>query len=348
MYRLALVGFGNVGQGLASILLKKGELLERRYGFKASIVAVSTLRKGSLYHPTGLDLQALLDAGRAGSFDTYPTAPGLIRGRDPLATIRDTDADVVVETTYTNFETAEPALTHVFTALELGKHVITANKGPVALAYHEIAALAARKQVYFGYEGTVMGGTPALRLARIALAGCEISGLRGVINGTTNFILTQMEQGQSYEAALAEAQRLGFAEADPTGDVEGYDALGKLIILANTVMGLTLKFDAVERIGITKLTIDDIRAAQANNMRWKLVASVNTSAKGTTAYVRPEQLPLSDPLATLDGGTNAITYLTDLMGSVTLVGAGAGPVATGFALLSDLLELHNQDLLRKP
>ncbi|MBX3085331.1 MAG: homoserine dehydrogenase [Anaerolineae bacterium] len=347
MYRLALIGFGNVGQGLAQILLKKGELLERRYGFKASIVAVATLRKGSLYHPTGLDLQALLAAGQAGSFDSYPTTPGLIRGRDPLATIRATDADVVVETTYTNFQTAEPALTHVCTALELGKHVITANKGPVALAYHEIAALAARKQAFFGCEGTVMGGTPALRLARMSLAGCTISGARGVINGTTNFILTQMEQGQSYADALAEAQRLGYAEADPSGDVEGYDALGKLVILANTVMGLTLKFDEVTRQGITHLTPEDIRAAQADNMRWKLIASVKTSPAGTTAYVRPERLPLSDPLANLDGSTNAITYLTDLVGAVTLVGSGAGPEPTGFALLSDLLELHSQDLLRK-
>ncbi|MFN8421704.1 MAG: homoserine dehydrogenase [Anaerolineae bacterium] len=343
MHRLALIGFGNVGQGLAQILLDKASVLKAEQGFEAKIVAVATLRKGSLYHPDGLDLKALIAAAQTGNFNAYPDTAGLVRGLDPLATIRETNADVIAENTYTDFNTAEPALTHVRTALTLGKHVITANKGPVALAYREIEALAKQNNVYFGYEGTVMGGTPSLRLARLGLAGCTISGFRGIINGTTNFILTQMETGKGYADALAEAQHLGYAEADPTGDVEGYDALGKLIIVANTIMGLALKIKEVERVGITKISSGDIKQAQAEAKRWKLIAGVRKSADGQVqASVRPELIPLGDPLASVGGGINAITYDTDLLGSVTLIGAGAGPQATGFALLSDLLELDRR------
>lgn len=342
MLRLALIGFGNVGQGLAQLLLDKAADLNARYGFSASIVAVSTLRKGGLYQPMGLDLAALLRAGQAGNFATYPDSAGLVRNLDPLATIRQTNADVVIEVTYTDYITGEPALSHVRAALELGKHVVTANKGPIALAYHDLAALAAQQRCFFGYEGTVMGGTPTLRLARAGLAGCTLGGFRGLLNGTTNFILTEMEAGRSYADALAEAQRLGYAEADPSGDVDGWDTLLKLVIVANAIMGLSLTMSAAERQGIAHLTSADVRTAQVEGKRWKLVASVQRTDAGVTAAVRPEALPLSDPLATVMGVTNAITYTTDLLGPVTLIGAGAGPIPTGFALLSDLLELHRR------
>jgi homoserine dehydrogenase len=342
MLRLALIGFGNIGQGLAQLLIEKAADLDARYGFSASIVAVSTLRKGGLYQPTGLDLTALLRAGQAGSFASYPDTVGLVRNLDPLATIRQTNADVVIEVTYTDYTTGEPALSHVRAALELGKHVVTANKGPIALAYRDLAVLAAQHQCFLGYEGTVMGGTPTLRLARAGLAGCTINGFRGLLNGTTNFMLTEMEAGKSYADALAEAQRLGYAEADPSGDVDGWDTLVKLVIVANTIMGLSLTMDAAERQGIAHLTSADIRSAQAEGKRWKLVASVQHTDTELIASVHPEALPLSDPLATVMGATNAITYTTDLLGPVTLIGAGAGPIPTGFALLSDLLELHRR------
>ncbi len=337
--KLALIGFGTVGQGLTEILQTKADSLESQYGFRATVVAVSDLLKGAVYHPIGLDLGMLLDAGRAGELSRYPDQPGLVRGLDALQTISQSNADTVIEVSYTDLKTGEPALTHVKTAFASGKHAIITNKGPVALAYPELAHMAASKGLYFGFEGTVMSGTPALRLARTDLAGCKINEVRGILNGTTNYILTQMENGASYADALAEAQRLGYAEADPSGDVEGFDAAGKVVILANTVLGGSLRMGDVDRTGITGLTADDIALARSASERWKLIACARRTDAGIIASVRPERLPLADPLAGVHGVINAITYETDLLGQVTLVGPGAGRRETGFAILSDLLEL---------
>lgn len=339
MLRLALIGFGTVGQGLAEILHSNAEALAQQNDFRAAIVAVSDLMKGSVYCPYGLDIGLLLEAGRNGDLSSYPDQPGLIRSLDALTTIKQSNADCVIEVSYTDLRTGEPALSHVKAAFEAGKHAIITNKGPVALAYSELAELAGREGVFFGYEGTVMSGTPALRLAQTALAGCTIYEARGILNGTTNYILTQMENGASYEEALAEAQRLGYAEADPTGDVEGFDAAGKVLILANTVLGASLGMNDVDRTGITQLTSDDIESAKANGERWKLIARAQRTEQGIQASVRPERLPITNPLASVSGASNAITYETDMLGPVTLVGPGAGRRETGFAILSDLLAL---------
>jgi homoserine dehydrogenase len=342
-YKLAFIGFGTVGQGLAEILRDKAQDLLVGYGFEARIVAVSDSAKGSLYHPDGLDLDALLStAVQTGSLPAYPDAPGLIRGWDAIATIQDSNADVVVEAAWTDLVTGQPAIGHLRTAFEAGKHVVTSNKGPAALAYAELQRLAHAQGLYWGIEGTVMSGTPALRLAESALAGCRIREIRGILNGTTNFILTRMEGGDTYAAALAEAQRLGYAEADPSADVEGHDALGKLLILAAAVMGSTLRADQVACLGITQLTADDIRHARDEGKRWKLIAQLRREGDRLVASVAPQAIPLAAPLAGVTGAVNAITYVTDLLGEVTLVGPGAGRRETGFALLADLLELHRR------
>lgn len=337
---IAIIGFGTVGQGLAEILLEKGADLRRSQQVDLRVVAVCDARLGSLGSESGVDLAALLEAARRGTFDDYGDAPGLWRGWDNLTAIRDSGADVVVEATWTNLETGEPAMTHIRAAFEAGKHVVTSNKGPAALAYRELRAMADERDVLWGIEGTVMSGTPALRLGQSALAGCTIHEVRGILNGTTNFILTRMESGATYADALAEAQQLGYAEADPTADVEGYDALGKLLILAAVVMDAPLKADQVQRRGITGLTPSDIQRAQARGQRWKLIAHLRRTAAGVEAGVEPQMVDAGHPLAAVSGATNAITYVTDLLGEVTLVGAGAGRRETGFALLSDLLEIY--------
>lgn len=343
MYRLAFIGFGTVGQGAVEILRDKAAMLRDRYGFEAQVVAVTTLRKGGLYQRDGLNLDALLTAIGSGSLAHYPEAPDLIRDMDALATIQHTGADVIIEVSYTDLSTAEPALSYCRAAFDAGKSVITANKGPIALAFAELTALAKSKRAFFGYEGTVMSGQPTLRLASEALAGCTITGVRGILNGTTNYMLTQMEAGRSYADVLSEAQRLGYAEADPTGDVEGYDSAGKLAILANVILGGALTPSEVDRTGITMLTTADIEAARLSGERWKLICSASVQPNGRiTAQVRPERLPLSDPLAIVNGVTNAITYDTDLLGPVTLIGAGAGRSQTGFAIVADLLAMHRE------
>jgi homoserine dehydrogenase len=339
-HNLALIGFGTVGQGLAEILLAKGDELEARYGVRFRIVAVSDLLKGSLYDPNGLDLGALLHAAReTGKLDVYPANASLATGWDSLRTIRESNADIVVEISWTDVQTGQPAIEHVKAAFASGKHAVLTNKGPVALAYRELADLAAASNVRFRFEGTVMSGTPTIRLAQSALAGCEILEIKGILNGTTNYILTQMESGQSYAGALAEAQRLGYAEADPTADVEGWDAAGKTVILANVLLGGDLRVADVDRTGISGLTLADVEAGRAAGERWKLIARVWQEDNVTRASVRPTRLPLSHPLAGVSGAVNACTYTTDLLGDVTLVGPGAGRMETGYAVLGDLLDI---------
>ena len=337
--RLALIGFGTVGQGLAEILQSNADSLAAKNDFQAVIVAVSDLMKGSVYCPYGLDIGLLLQAGKAGNLAAYPDQPGLIRGLDALAAIAQSNADCVIEVSYTDLKTGEPALSHVKAAFHAGKHAIITNKGPVALAYSELSELARQNGVFFGYEGTVMSGTPALRLAQTALAGCTIYEARGILNGTTNYILTQMENGAPYTDALAEAQRLGYAEANPSGDVEGFDAAGKIVIIANTVLGAKLGMNDVDRTGITHLMPADVESARSNGERWKLIARARRTEQGIIASVKPERLPVTDPLASVGGVMNAVTYETDMLGPVTLVGPGAGRRETGYAILSDLLAL---------
>jgi homoserine dehydrogenase len=219
------------------------------------------------------------------------------------------------------------------------------NKGPVALAYAELAQLAEANGVRWGFEGTVMSGTPALRMPLTALAGNDVSEVRGIFNGTTNYILTKMEEGMSYADALTQAQELGYAEADPTADVEGHDALGKVVILANVIMNAPLTKDDVACQGISRLTLEDIDQAKAAGKRWKLIARCRKEDGGqVTASVGPEMVPLTDPLAGIMGATNAITYECDLAGPITLVGAGAGRVETGFSILIDLINIERKNV----
>jgi homoserine dehydrogenase len=225
--------------------------------------------------------------------------------------------------------------------LREGRHVVTANKGPIALHYQELAALAAASGVALGVEGTVMGGTPVMRLGSRLLADAGIRSAQGILNGTTNFILSRMAAGESYAAALGEAQARGYAEADPTADVEGYDAAVKTVILGNLLLGGQLGMADVDRAGISTLTLEDVEAARSEGAVWKLIGRVERDGDRLSASVGPRKLPLTHPLAAVSGPTNAITLTTDLLGDVTLVGPGAGRVETGYALLSDLLAIHH-------
>lgn len=334
--KIILIGFGTVGQGLVEILRDKADDLKLSKNFAPQIVGVVTRSRGSLYHPEGLDLNGLLTAIKAGSLDQYADAPGLERGWDALQTIR-AGADVMVEAGPSNFETGQPALDYCYAALESGQHVVLANKGPVAVAYPELASRAKAAGKLLRFEATVMAGTPSIRLGAQALAGCKITQARGILNGTTNYILTQMEDGMAYGDALARAQALGYAEADPTADVDGWDAAAKAVILAAALFGARLTLADMSVRGIRDLTTQDIATAKAAGERWKLIAQVTP----TGGSVQPTRVPLAHPLAGVSGTTNAVTYITDLLGDVTLVGAGAGRLQTGFGLLSDLLEIHD-------
>lgn len=339
---LALIGFGTVGQGFLELLHEHRENLAARYGLEVLVVGVATARRGAVFCLDGLDIPTLIR--HKDDLTTFPQQTRLIRGLSAQTTLTRPGVDVVIEVTPTDLTTGEPAIGHVRAALAAGKHVITANKGPLALAFTEITELAAHRDVFLGYEGTVMGGTPVLRFARQGLVGCVVNEAVGIINGTTNYILTEMETGRSYAEALAEAQRLGYAETNPAGDVEGYDAAAKIAIVTNAVLGHPLNLAEVERQGITGISSVDINVARQTGERWKLIARARRTPDGrVVASVRPERLPLSDPLAGVSGVVNAITYHTDILGPITVTGAGAGGRATGYALLSDLIELAERE-----
>lgn len=333
--KIALLGLGVVGQGLLEILRDKRDLLRDQYGFEPKIVAVATRSRGSVVNGGGIDPDWLL---KTPDLKTSGSALGYETGWDAIRIARDSTADVVIEATPTNLQTAQPALDHCFAAIAGGKHLVLANKGPIALAYGKLLQAAKDAGVLLRFEGTVMAGTPSLRLGMQALAGCTIRSARGILNGTTNYMLTKMEGGTSYEEVLAEAQSLGYAEADPTADVDGWDAAGKAIILAAALFGSQLTLDQMSVSGIRSITPADIEAARAAGERYKLIAQV-TPEGGSVKALR---IPVSHPLAGVAGATNAVTFNTDLMGDITLIGAGAGKLQTGFALLSDLLDIHQR------
>jgi len=339
MQKIAMIGFGNVGQGLADILIRKRAELKRRHGYEFKVVAISDFRLGSVYQAEGINLKRAIDAvKKKGSLEAYR---GGEKGWDALRTIRDCGADVMVELAYTDLSTGQPAIDHCKAALRQGMSVVTSNKGPAALAYPALNRLARKNDASFLIEGTVMSGTPVLNLAMNDLAGNEFKSISGILNGTTNYMLTEMEKGMSYDDVLAKAQKLGYAEADPTGDVEGIDAAGKVCILANMFMNAKMKPEDVRRRGITRLKPADIEMAKKGGKRWKLIGAVKRRKNGDVdASVKPVMLPLDDPLAGVMGPTNAVTFDTDLLGKVTVVGPGAGRVETGYSILVDLLAIE--------
>jgi len=337
-FRLALVGFGRVAQSLARILVEKRSRLKRQYDFDYKVVAVADTIKGSVMSQRGLRLERLLSlVQEKGSIKDYTEGTS---GLSAIETIARTDANVLVEATWTNLEDGEPGLSHIRKALSKGLHVVTTNKGPIALAYHELAALARRKGCHLRFEGTVLSGTPAINLATEALAGSTINSIRGILNGTTNYILDEMATGRTYTQALRTAQELGYAEADPSSDVEAWDPAAKITILVNVLMGGRISPADVRRQGITGITAEDISDARTKGKRIKLVARADRDEGRIKAQVIPERLGESDLLSHVSGVLNAMVLSTDVQPEVAIVGPGAGGDSAGYALLSDLLTLN--------
>jgi homoserine dehydrogenase len=332
--KLLLLGFGTVGQGLAELLIEKQNMLKREYGLTCSVVGISDMLKGSVYHADGIDLAAALAKAKAG--ESLAELGHSFEGT-ALDLIAHANADMMVEMTYTDLKTGEPATSHIKAALQRRMHVTTTNKGPVALFSNELKALAQQNHVEFLYEGTVLSGTPMLNLIRESLAGAHINEIKGILNGTTNYILTQMEGGMDYETALKEAQELGYAEAVPDADVLGWDALAKVTILANAVLGAHAKPDEFPCEGITGITAGEIAKARAEGLRYKLIGKVWREGGSVKGRVAPEQVPATHPLAGVMGATNAVTITTDALGDVTIVGPGAGRTETGYATLVDII-----------
>lgn len=337
--KLALIGFGVVGRGFTDILIRKRDYLLSKYNLRVRVVGICDLKYGSVVNSEGLDITKALEVVRSGKslekeFDG-------VKGLGAVEFIDVSNADVIVEATWTNLETGEPGLTHIKKALSSGKHVITTNKGPIALAYRELSSLARSKGVKLLFSGTVMSGTPSIRTLIRGLAGCYVSEVAGILNGTTNYILTKMEEGLTFNEALRDAQMKGYAEADPTMDIDAWDPTAKIVILANIAFDSDLKPKDVIRKGIRDIKLDNIKDALRRGKRIKLIARAWVDGNTVKAKVTPEEVDINSFFGQVTGTVNAVMYRTDSLGDVYLIGRGAGGEEAGQAILADLIELNS-------
>ncbi len=337
--RVIVCGFGRVGREFARLIQEKAELMQASYAIEPIIVGVGELN-GSLYSTYGLDAAKTADAfEREGGFGGHP---GLKADWQGLDLVRSAQADALIETTPTDIRTGEPALSHIREALGKGMNVVSANKGPFIRAYRELTGLARERNAELKISAAAAAALPTIDVAETCLAGAEILGVEGVLNGTTNFILTRMRtNGQSYEEALAEAQALGIAETDPTLDVEGFDTANKLALITNVCMGADLTPDDVERTGIAGMSLEDVQRASAAGKIMRLVGvSKRDEAGRVSARVAPELLSPDHPLAGVEGAEKGITYTSDTMDRVTVVGGKSDPRGAAAALLKDLINIY--------
>ena len=331
--RIILCGFGVVAQSLTKLLESRTSDLYSKYGMKPRIIGVFD-SNGSAYDNSGLDLKKIVSAKEeSGSVKAYDKAQENISG---LEMIESLDADVLIETTTSNYKDAEPGMSHITTAMKKGLHVISVNKGPLALAFPSLMELATYNQVLLRFSGTVGGGTPILDYAKNSLRGERIVSFQGILNGTTNYILTKMADGLSFDDAISDAKSKGYVEADESLDLDGLDAAAKLVILANWIIGLKVTMKDIEKIGIRKLTSRDIEEASKKSCSIKLIASCNDKLT-----VSPIQIKNDDPLC-VDGTLNAISFTSEHSGTQTIIGRGAGGMETASSILRDLLDIRKE------
>jgi len=336
-----LVGCGTVGSGLLELLDRRADYIAGKYGVSFKLLFATDTAKGTAFWKEGLDPRALLEILESGgSIDVFsPGGP-----KDLASLLEEAKPDIICEATPTNYETGEPGMSIMTEALASGANVVSCSKGALSRDMAGLKVLAVSKRLSLRFESSVMSGTPLLSLIRGPMAGCEISKIEGILNGTTNFILTKMEEGMDYGEALAEATRLGYAEANPEGDVEGFDAAVKVCILAAEIFGTPLRLEDVHRRGITRVQREDIERAAATREKIKLVAGVKKEGDSVIGYVSPEFVRLDNPLASVSGVTNAVSITTDNLGVVTVTGPGAGKIQTAQGLLSDMLSIAREQL----
>jgi homoserine dehydrogenase len=310
------------------LLIAKETELRRRYDLRWRLTGVATRRAGWLADPDGLNPIAILNGHWP-----IPLAPPARNVREWLEKAR---ADVLFEASSLDVQTGQPAIEHLTTALELGAHAITANKGPVVHAFRELTALAGEKKKKFLSEATVMDGVPIFSMFPLGLPATDLQGFSGVLNSTTNVVLTEIEKGRSLGEAVKRAQAIGVAETDPAADLDGWDSAVKVAALAIVLMGVPLKLEQVHRTGIRELSEEKIRSARAAGMRYKLVCRAVRRGDTADCTVQPELLLASDPLANLEGTSSAIRFDLDVF-SLSLVEHNPGIEATGYGLLADFV-----------
>ena len=332
--RIILIGYGVVGQSFTKLLLSKLVDLYNLYGMKPRIVACVD-NKGSAIDTSGLDIQRLLEIkknkGTVGEY--YNNNKSKL---EPIQIIENIDAEIVMELTPTNLKDGEPGLSHIISAMKYGKNVITVNKGPLSVAFSSLIELANFNGISFKFSGTVGGGTPILEFAKRCLKGDRIVSFKGILNGTTNYILSKMEEGLTFNDALNDAQNKGYAEAVPSLDIDGYDAAAKLVIMANWLMGMKVALEDVNRNGISTVKTQEVSEALKKGNAVKLVAT----CENKKLVVKPIEVSKLDPLC-VNGTLNSVTFSLEYAGNQTIIGRGAGGIETASAVLRDMIEIRD-------
>ncbi len=338
-FRFCMAGFGNVGKRLLRLLEEKSSYLAHEWGCEFVLTGVSTPSRGTLLCDAGLPVDELFDMDtRLGRFDP---ASAHFAACDTLSMIERAHADVFIELSTLSIKDGEPATSYILRAFERGMHVVTANKGPEAWRFDDLAAAARHAGREFLYETTVMDGTPIFNLMRETLHGNELLGIRGILNGTSNFVLHQLENGRTLEQAIQEAQRLQFAEADPSLDLDGWDGAAKICAMANALMGARQNPTQVTRRSIADVTAEELQAAKREGCAIKYICRAERDAPGgpVALSVLPEKIPLDDAFACVNGASAAVTLRTDLAGELTIIQADPSILQTAYGVYSDLITL---------
>lgn len=340
-YRLSFIGFGNVARALVRLLERKRDLLQEKYDITYSVTGIATGRHGFAVNPDGLDANKALELVESGQAIFSLSSFNV---QDSISVIEHSQADVMFENSPVNTQTGQPALDHIRLALHLGQHAITANKGPVVHGYRELTLLAKSKGKRFAFESTVLGGAPVFSVYREAFPLAELSSFRGILNATTNIILSRMESGESYEDALKYCQSIGVAETDPTNDVDGWDAAIKVAALVTVLMDTPFTPQQVNPTGIRGITSEMIANAKEEGKRYKLVCSAEKRGDTVHASVAPQLVDSSSPLYGMMGSSTGLTLRTDVIldYSITLSekpGMQGGPVETAYGLFADFANI---------
>ena len=331
-FKIIVMGFGSVGQGIVNAISLKKDMFANDYGVNIKVVAAADSSSSAICED-GLDEELLVSVKKeSGKLSAYPDYGSTVSGLGVLDAV---DYDLLMEATPTNIETAEPALSLTLKAFKQGKDVVTSNKGHLAIKFNEVTSAARENNVEFKYEASVGGAMPIINFTRETLSSCGIKSIVGILNGTTNYILSRMtSEGSSYEITLKESQELGIAETDPTQDVEGIDAACKTVILANSLLGIDAVYDDVEVIGISNITSQAIELAKKEGYLIKLIAEVSPD----TLKVSP-RLVKQGSSYDVNGTLNMATIKTDLAGEITVMGLGAGSLETASAMLTDVCSI---------
>ncbi len=334
-YRIALVGFGNVGRALLRLLEIKQETLKKEFGFSTRVTGIATLRHGMAIDPAGIDSAAALQI--ADTDGDLTTLSASLMPPSVLDFIHEVPADVLFENSPVNHHSGQPAADHLRAALERGMHAITANKGPVVHAYHDLTRLAEEKGARFLFESAVMDGAPIFSLFRGPLPAVELRGFHGILNSCTNLLLEMMEGGKSFDEAVEYGRSIGITETDPSADIDGWDAAIKVAALATVLMGQPLKPDQVQREGIRGITREMIASALDAGERWKLVCSARLVDGRFEASVAPQRVNPRSPLYSINGTSSFVQFQLDTLPGLGILESDPGPETTAYGLLADLI-----------